>query len=128
MKNIVNTEPDPEKQKDKSFKKSFIEKLFFIIGLILDFILGCFVSLLGLGILYVILYGLSCIGVARTITEMIWIAGCVAGVAISGLGLITTLVMIRENTSHPTMPVLWFAISLAPGIFLFRVMRVLMFT
>ncbi|OFV71527.1 hypothetical protein [Acetobacterium wieringae] len=118
MKNILKTKEEQENRKGESFKESFIDKLCVVIASIVEFVWGCFVAMVGLGIFYVIIYGLSYVGVASMITATIWKVGCGAGAIIFCLCFLGNISMI--HTSFVTKPILWLAMALIPGIFFVR--------
>lgn len=120
MKNTLKNEKEIGNQKDESFEESTIEKFFSIIESFVEFVWGCFVASLGLGILYGIIYGLSYIGVACTVTATIWMVGCGAGAIIFGLVFLGNISLIHEGSSLTTLPELFLAMALVPGIFFVR--------
>ncbi|WP_303872105.1 hypothetical protein [Acetobacterium wieringae] len=118
MKNTLKNEKEIGNQK----KESFIENHFDLetIDSIVDFAKGCFVALVGLGVLHVILYGLSYIGVACTVTATIWMVGCGAGAIICGLIFLGNIWMSYWSCFTMPVPEFWFATALLPGIFFIR--------
>jgi hypothetical protein len=107
------SEQEPIKQRDQLSKNARV-----VIASIVEFVWGCFVAMVGLGIFYVIIYGLSYVGVASMITATIWKVGCGAGAIIFCLCFLGNISMI--HTSFVTKPILWLAMALIPGIFFVR--------